>query len=224
MASEEFSTKKMIMRKLDSVSKLVLFNQEVEDNGTFKFNTIDCREGFKKREYALGHASFTRFSIVKEIRVISKEEERETMLIFVNSNEPAILIVCDQHVESYRYESKKIFLSTVLVNVQLGYAMFMFMPSPDDLEPDHNAVVELISLSQGKVQDRKKLKTYNVVKSYEDDYLLHFRGETVPTCSTGFRTDHIICKKAHYMKMLHEKGFSDLSGELGGLIMRQLER
>ena len=52
------------------------------------------------------------------------------MLIFVNSNNPEILIFSNNDVIEFGYKSKKMFLSTILINVQLGYGMFMFMPDP----------------------------------------------------------------------------------------------
>lgn len=36
----------MVLKKLDSLKTLVLFKQDVDDNGVFKFNTIDCSQDF----------------------------------------------------------------------------------------------------------------------------------------------------------------------------------
>lgn len=71
--SKEFATKKIIIKKLDSISKLVAFNQEIEDNGQFKFQTINCQTKFEDKEVVCHHPAFTRFSIVKEIKAIEKE-------------------------------------------------------------------------------------------------------------------------------------------------------
>jgi hypothetical protein len=41
----------MILKKLDSDKRLVLFKQEIDDNGIFRFNTIDCSKDFLIMEH-----------------------------------------------------------------------------------------------------------------------------------------------------------------------------
>ena len=139
--SKEFNIKKVLLTKLDSMSKLVCFNQEIEENGQFKYKTIDCLRKFEEKEYNLQHASLTRFSIVKEIKSISKEDEKEAHFIFVNSSEPVVLIAIENDVQESKYKVNKIFRSTILINVELGYGMFMFMPDPQDPDPDYTTVI-----------------------------------------------------------------------------------
>ena len=98
----------------------------------------------------------------------------------------------------------------------------MFMPDPQDQDPDYSSIIELVSLETGVVQDCKKCNVHQIVKSFEDDYLLHYRPENSPSDISVFRTDHIINKKAHYMKMMEMKGLKDVSSELAGLIIKSL--
>lgn len=86
-----------------------------------------------------------------------------------------MLIVVEGEVQESKYKLNKIFLSTILVNVDLGFGMFMFMPDPQDPDPSYTTVIELVSLADGVIQDSKKCNVHQVVKSFEDDYLLHFK-------------------------------------------------
>lgn len=88
------------------------------------------------------------------------------MLVFVNCNGPEILVVTQGDVQNYLYKNNKIFLSTILVNVELGYGMFMFLPDPEETDPKYTTAVELVCLETGVVQDSKKCDVYEVVKSF----------------------------------------------------------
>ena len=52
-----------------------------------------------------------------------------------------MLIATDSDVQESKYKINKIFRSTILINVELGYGMFMFMPDPQDSEPDYTTVI-----------------------------------------------------------------------------------
>ena len=63
--SKEFNIKKLLIQKLDSSSKLIIFNQDIEDNGHFKYKTVDCLRKFEEREITVQHPAFTRFATVR---------------------------------------------------------------------------------------------------------------------------------------------------------------
>lgn len=128
---KEISSRKMLLKKLDSESSLVLFKQEIEDNGMFRFTSINCKD-FSTQEFRCENKAFTRFATVREIRCISHAStmDESQMLIFVNSSAPEILLFQGNITLDFEYKSKKIFLSTILINIKIGYGMFMFLPDP----------------------------------------------------------------------------------------------
>lgn len=99
----------------------------------------------------------------------------------------------------------------------------MFMPDQDEINPTHDHVIEFINFKTATILERKKLNVSEVVKSWEDDYLLLYRRETAASNSSSFQTENIICKKAFYMKILWEKGLLDLSEAFMGEIMNCFE-
>lgn len=66
--------------------------------------------------------------------------------------------------------------------------MFMFMPDPDEPNPNYDHVLELINFKSGAVLERRKITVNEVVKSWEDDYLLLYRKETIPSNNSSFQT------------------------------------
>lgn len=45
---KQINNRKLALKKLDSDRKLVLFKQDIDDNGIFKFTTIDCSKDFEE--------------------------------------------------------------------------------------------------------------------------------------------------------------------------------
>lgn len=147
------------------------------------------------------------------------------MLIFVNSGSSQILLFSNGFCTEYNYKPKKVFLQTILVNIRLGYGMFMFMPDPEESpQQNYTEAIELVSLQSGNVLEHRKCHINEIVKSWEDDYLLMYRKQTVPVLESLFMTENIICKQAFYMKMMVEKGFGDLSQDFMAEVMGCLSK
>jgi hypothetical protein len=71
---KEINSRKMVIKKANSRSKIVCFKQSIEDNGVFKFSIIDCMKNFYTVDYQCEYQSFSKFATVVDIREISSEE------------------------------------------------------------------------------------------------------------------------------------------------------
>jgi hypothetical protein len=83
-------------------------------------------------------------------------------------------------------------------------------------------VIELIDFRKASVLQRRKVGANEIVKSWEDDYILLYRRETVPTTNSPFQTENIISKSAFYMKMMWAKGLTDFPSDFLGEIIKFL--
>lgn len=72
---KEYSRNKRILKKFDNEQKLVFFDQEIANNGFYKFTIISCRNNFAEKEISLTNQAFTRFSIIREIVKIGHEPD-----------------------------------------------------------------------------------------------------------------------------------------------------
>jgi hypothetical protein len=93
----------------------------------------------------------------------------------------------------------------------------MFMPDPEDKNAaESEEVLELIQFSSEKLLERRKTTVNEIVRSWEDDYILLYRRETTPNNTSPFQTENIISKRGFYMKMIGELGLSDFPVDFMG--------
>ena len=122
----------------------------------------------------------------------------------MNGYPSEILIFNEFEAREYNYKPNKVFLMTVLVNIKIGYGIFLLMSDPAEKDPEEENVLELVNLETGNLINSHKCTVNDLIKSWEDDYFIYFKPETKESSTTQFKTSHILGKKYMYMKMLEE--------------------
>ena len=71
----------------------------------------------------------------------------------------------------FPYKPKKLFIMSILINIELGYGIFVYLSNHNELDSS----LELMDLQSGQIIAETECNVRKIVKAWEDDYFIDYK-------------------------------------------------